>query len=378
MIHTEIEGDPDEIEAAATFLRAIVGCGSEAVANTSAQERLRLAAAWEGDAGSAFVGCARTLSTAADDLAVAANRSALSLDALATQLRTAQTALLTIRQEAIAAGLPVHGTVVERPYDESLVDMSFGPPSPYWALVRRYDSAMSAWQGALDLAAVETRSTANSLQLATANLLSVAFTTYLVALNSDVLRRQAQHFEAEALRRRADALSYLSRYQEGRVRMHLGEYDDLMDRMRTAQKNALESLDAAREIPPAAGRIGGALNLLTGVYGVAVDIKEGESTTQAVASQGLGLAAAVGTGAGMGTLIPIPVLGTLVGGVLGMGAGLLGDKAVDRVLEGPPAKYPPRPSTMGYRVLGDEEARVSQLLGGNPEVEPPGFYPKPS
>ncbi|GAB2770766.1 hypothetical protein GCM10027020_24710 [Nocardioides salsibiostraticola] len=378
MIDTAIEGDPAQIEEAATFLRVVVAGGATGLADSSARQRNQLTSGWEGEAGTAFGDRARLLSTCGDDLGAAAERTARALESLATGLRIAQAALLAIRREALESHLLVTGTVVRAPLNEAPVGMAFGPDSTFAALQRRHDLVVSTWDQALELTAVEVRRNAETLTLATANLMSVAYTTYLVGLNSSILRRHAEHFGDEALRLRAQVAAQIDRYRDGRVRIDLGEYDELMDRIHTAQTLAQDSATATHEAPRGIGRIGGALGLITGAYAVALDMQDGESATQAVVSQGTGWFTGLATGAGVGSLFPVPVVGAVVGGVTGLVVAVAADKSVDRVFEGPPDKNPPRPSTMGQRVLSEDESRIAVLLGGNPEVEPPGFYPRTS
>lgn len=124
-----------------------------------------------------------------------------------------------------------------------------------------------------------------------------------------------------------------------------------LDRLRSEQYRTGSAADAAE----ARGRFAGtARNISRGLVGVgiAVDLADGESVPQAVASNVGGYAAgAVATtavtagaswlattaaGAAIGTAIPIPVVGTVAGAVVGLGVGIFTSGAIDSLFKNGP------------------------------------------
>ncbi|MEO5652707.1 MAG: hypothetical protein ABIN79_10935, partial [Marmoricola sp.] len=64
------------------------------------------------------------------------------------------------------------------------------------------------------------------------------------------------------------------------------------------------------------------LSVALAVAGIADDIHSGKDPVQATVSGGLGFGFSVSAGAAIGTLVPVPVLGTAVGAVVGAGVGI--------------------------------------------------------
>lgn len=116
------------------------------------------------------------------------------------------------------------------------------------------------------------------------------------------------------------------------------EVDDLMGRSGQAADEAADAKWAAKhpKLPPGLARGLGILGPLAAGYGVYDDIQHGESTEQAVVSQGGGLLSGMliggGTGAAIGTA-GFPVVGTLVGGVVGGVTGLVVSNEIDEHYE---------------------------------------------
>ncbi len=378
---TEIEGDPAQIESAATYLRTSTARGARSLADRAAAQRSRLREGWQGEAGEAFGDRARILIRAADDVGESAVRAATGLEALAAALRTTQTGLHQLRGEAAEAGLVVTATTIESA--EASPIGGVGSPTvfgelgyTYRALAARHEQIMRTWETALDEAARSVSEDQDTLGFVTANLISAAYTTYLVGLNSHILKGQAAWFTDEARRLRWLADEHVRLARQGRLRLDYGHYDDLMDRMRQAEAEAKVAEAGSKEIPPFVRRFSTSVNVVGAGYGVYADIQDGESTTQAVASQTVGLVGAITTGSVVGTAVPIPVVGTALGALAGLGIGLTADWAVDRVFEGPPERTRSTGAS-GNRSLGEREAEVSVLLGGNPAYEPPSCGPVP-
>ena len=111
--------------------------------------------------------------------------------------------------------------------------------------------------------------------------------------------------------------------------------EDLEKAKDEAADEAADAAAAAKhpKLPSGLARGLGVLGPIAAGYGVYEDMRNGESTEQALASQGGGLfagALAGGlTGAGIGTM-GMPVVGTVVGGVVGAGTSVFVSSVIDR------------------------------------------------
>lgn len=384
-MRTHIEGDPSQIEAAATYLRIALADGARDIGDVSAAQRNALADAWEGEAGSAFGGQARALAIAADDLTTATDRAANDLDMLAAALRSTHHEMRELRTRALAAGLSVTDTDVLAPLQSNLDPArAFGDLAPwssyevYAELADRHEQILDLWQAALDAAAATLRSRAESLALVGANLLSGAFSVSLLGIHRSIMQRQAQWLGTEADRLAHLAGEHMNLAREGRVRAGYGEYDDLMNRSTAAR----EASEAARNVPDPKfpSRFCTSLGVLTTGYGVYADIQAGESPTQAVVSQGVGLGGTVITtmttvGPMMAAAGPVGLAGAVL---LGATIGIAGDKGSDWLFDrGRDDSQKPRAGALGHQQRSPEESRVAVLMGAPGDI-PPATRPTPA
>lgn len=199
------------------------------------------------------------------------------------------------------------------------------------------------------------------------DLMVGAYTGALLGKQAKVLAAQAAE-QAELARSLAlHAEDFLRQIRSGPYFGNLDHYDDLIARGRDAlDGRAVAADNAANARLPNGLRAGlGALGALATGYGVYDDIQQGESTEQAIVSQGGGLLAGIvagGTaGAIAGTVLPGPgnVVGGIIGGVVGGVTAIVVDDQIDDLYEGDEAES------------GPSQAELAVLLDDYQDGAPP-------
>lgn len=347
-LETRIDGTPGSIRAVGRWLKDSFGAQADEMATAVFRARSDAAGAWEGPASTAFGERAKVLADAAD----AARESALvaerEVERLASALRRALDDMQEVRDTAAGAGLTVAGTVVRDPGERLTVTGSAPGPdatpqeSARWdrlveqaatrnAQVEAFGTACTraeevyrTWATAVEDAAVAWVRWDKELAGLTADFLTAAASAALVLRTAPILMRQSQfHLDAaERLVRHSDAM----RTPTGRVLDPDHFYrllDDAADHRAQAARLADEASDV--KLPKGIGRALGVLGVAATGFAIQQDIEEGESATQAVASNVGGFAASLGagaaTGAIVGSFIPVPGVGTAVGFVAGAAVG---------------------------------------------------------
>ncbi len=309
---------------------------------------------WSGDAADAFRSRMTSVLSSADDATDASARVAAGFQQFADSVGGARVRIDGIRERAAGAGLTLTQTSIVRPAQ---------PPAPpdeltgavTAAQVRAFDDARTARalalarQSAFADAAAEMESTRADLDHAEIDLDRVVsdvdallipaldFVTGAgigVLIDEGVVAMRGQAAFLEAASARALATTTLP----GAADFSGVFYSDLDRAAQLAAQSGAVADDAARLVRAgkAAGWVVG--GVLTGVS-IYNDIEAGESTTQAVVSNGGGFLASVGAGAAIGgmigTVVPGPgnVVGVVVGSVVGGVVGIVTSGAIDSIFE---------------------------------------------
>lgn len=347
MIDTHVAGSPADIRAAGDYLTDTLSGGITSLADTVIDQRATLQRGWEGQAGEAFTGRATILGRAGDDVSGAVAAMGQQFEALASILDVVQLGMAAVRAEAAAAGLQVRG--------DQILPPPFGPfavgspelaaaqdkATAYEAAANRSAELNTQWNDALTQTVEFVQVNATDIGQFTLDLLVAGYSAALLARAASVMSAQAAYKLAEATRLASYADDLADALYKERISPYKGFYsevDDLMGRSGQAADEAADAKWAAKhpKLPPGLTRGLGILGPLAAGYGVYDDIQHGESTEQAVVSQGGGLLSGMliggGTGAAIGTA-GFPVVGTLVGGVVGGVTGLVVSNGIDEHYE---------------------------------------------
>lgn len=359
-IETKLEGEPTAIDDAAAWLRGRFASEASSAGDAVVQQRNGLASDWQGSAGDAFSGRAATLGQAADAVANVARAGGAALASLAGAMRTAKQALADVRHEAAGAGLVVSGTVIHEPTPvpvPSLVPLAQldGPGragqqqsadlfEAYQEKVRAYRRAAEQakqifddWDRALTRSISDWSMDDTKLALKISSLMvSAAGAGAKLRLSPQLARQAAEHMDLARSARRT-AYEMLN----GKTPFSQQAYDDLINWGRHAQNSADDLLASSRapELPKGVKAAGHGLGILGAGYGAYYDINHGESTEQAVASNGGGLLAGTAAGAlaggAAGSVVPVggTIVGAGVGAVVGTGVGIVTSGAIDSAFE---------------------------------------------
>lgn len=347
MIDTRVAGNPADIRAAGAYLSDTLSGGITTLADTVVAQRTTLQRGWEGQAGTAFVDRAAVLGRAGDDVSGAVAAMGQQLEALASVLDVVQLGMAAVRAEAAAAGLEV---CAERIFPPPSGPYALGSPelaaaqsraTAYAAAANRRDELVAQWTDALTQTAQFVEANATDLAQFTVDLLVAGYSAALLSRAASVMSGQAVHKLAEAKRLASYADDLADALRNERIAPYKGVYsdvDDLMGRSSQAADEAADAAAAARnpKLPGGLVRGLGVLGPIAAGYGVYDDIRSGESTEQAVVSQGGGLLSGMlaggATGAAIGTM-GFPVAGTIVGGVVGGVTGLVVSNEIDEHYE---------------------------------------------
>ncbi|RVW08234.1 hypothetical protein EGT67_17675 [Prescottella agglutinans] len=351
-IDTRVDGNPESIRGAATWLRATLAPAVSAGVDDLYRARTTAQAGWEGTAGEGFASRAGSSAAKAEELSEAVTRYAQEFDNAAAELQRTQDRMREIRQAASTAGLRVSGDAIEEPGPAPANPGS--PPTGSAAttvaiesynlavaavdrhadLVRAYEAAQRDTSAARELWAFTLQTLANVWSDITgkwffivADLVNGA-AGYLADRHVVALAEQSKFLAKEAdkfleLARTAPAGSPASVV-----------YRDL-DLSRVLREGADEAAASAIKSEASAGRIGLRVGGALSAAGVAYDIYNGKPVEQAVVSGAGGFGASLAAGALAGAAIgsTVPGLGTAVGAVVGVGAGLFTSGAIDSLYQ---------------------------------------------
>jgi hypothetical protein len=367
-LDTEIKGSPGSVESASSWLRGSLAPAVASGADALVSARSSADADWGGDAGPAFSAQMRSGATVTDELSTRVRAAAGDLDAYASALRRAQNSMADIRSAASGAGLTVSGFVIANPGPGPAAP---GPPSGESITVQQvdaYDGAVAAynqhqkliqaWNTAVaDVAEVNStyeaacRALENSYKGQSpgemvvgasdvAGALAASRATYL---HVSILRQTATTFSTEA----AEAFRRINGTDYTRTG-HSAFYDDIRnaERLQGLSDDATRAADDAVRGGSKFTRLSGGLSKLLVGVGIGMDLHDGESVPQAVASNvggyaagaGVGALASVGTSMAMGAAFGsvVPGVGTAVGAVVGLGVGIFASGAIDSLFENGP------------------------------------------
>lgn len=342
-IETDVPGDPAAFHALADYLRSSLAASAEAFADRTAGQRSALAGSWFGTAADAFGDRAATLVTAGDWFAREVRAAAAEVDALGETLRLTQEGMAEVRATAAGGGLRVEGTVILWPADTWRLDLLAATRlrGAWNAALTGVERHRRTWYAALDETAGFAERQSGTLVALTAGLVTNGAERTLLLTASRIMAGEAAFRASEAARCRAqmdDLAESIRRFDRPGDR-------ELYGRLMTEEIDHRHAAEVAREASdhprlPREVRGGlGALSALAAGYGVYADLQDGESTEQAVVSQGggflAGVAGAAAGGALAGSAVPGP--GTVAGAVVVGGAafvgGVVGSVAGDKLID---------------------------------------------
>lgn len=332
---TVIPGDPAELTVVATWLRGSLGGaldGSELTLQSARQDD----GGWDGTAGDAFRTRMSTAYTHAANLNDALVTATTAIDTFALALTTAQSDAAAVREAAAAAGLTLTTTGIRAP---AIWPIPAPPPpgssaasaqSYYLAQDARSDN-VAHWQAyaaaSVELARItrtlagaaealdDVRADVEVVKVPVASLLSTALVDGVAGTTAPLVAGPAGRLLTAAA-----TIESNTRLPGASLHPRLF-YKDLDDASRLRAR-----ADALPDRSSTVLKTGRAVSVGVGVAfaGVSVwmDLRAGESKTQATVSNFAGLTASIAAGGlvggGIGTLIPVPVVGTVVG--YGVGA----------------------------------------------------------
>lgn len=363
---TKIEGNPDDIENIAMFMRKAVSGGADTWSGDIGAAKTTTLNGWEGDGATAFGSVLTKANTSITEFSATAGEVGTAILTLADELRSAQTSMAGMRSTASAGGLTVSGTQIHMPtaptpstdpeVAEAQADAHTNKVETWNTCVTGATQANQAWQSALEkFSSTWSASGANMITvlsgLLTAGVQSAALANTVYGLRSTVLVN-------------GDRFASLTRSLDdaapgGQVRVPAQSYYQMLDEAADANRAVIAAeralvpkgtsvathADDLMKMTRAGANISKGLWWLgiagTG-YGIYDDIANGgESVTQAVTSNVGGMLAGVGAGAGTGAIIGsfiVPPAGTIVGAaagaIVGGVVGVFTSGMIDGMFEG--------------------------------------------
>lgn len=335
-LDTHIDGRPESVRAVADWLTSTVAPAVDGGAVALHRAGAGAAAGWQGQAGLAFGHRMDQARPRVDALGERILVWAGTLAAYADLLDTALQRMAAIRDRARAEGLLVVGDRILQ-VGEDAEDA-----------LERLAAEVVAVHDAMDAAQARLGADYRGLGWEAAILATTDFVQARmgdgVAYRSRQLRSAAAHYDELAARAqgRLATTDYAVVDRVGGSGAGRRVFDadarhqaDMADRAAEAGRRADDYASGPGRYATVAKNVSRGL---VGV-GVAVDLSNGESVTQAVASNVGGYAAgaavgglaAVGSSMAVGALVgsSVPVVGTAVGAVVGLGVGIVASGAID-------------------------------------------------
>ncbi|OBI74727.1 hypothetical protein A5664_27385 [Mycolicibacterium fortuitum] len=321
-IDTKIEGDPNSVRSTADWLRATLASKVSHTEGEIHAARTTATADWHGEAGDAFAARMESGAKKVDGLKISITNSAQAIDDFAEELQRAQSAMETVRNNAMNAGLTVDGFVIQDATKEALVDA--------------YNAAFHAAEAARTMEKLG----ADTLKNAWTDLTTKWFfvvsdlinggAAALVDVNVSTMLKQSKFFAEES----AKYMELAKSAPDGTPAATI--YRDIDDARALANK-ADDVAKKAESTKANAGRIGLKVGGALAAAGVVYDIANGKDVDQAIVSGAAGFGASVLAGAGAGALIgsaiPIPGVGTIGGALVGATVGIFTSGAVDSLYQ---------------------------------------------
>lgn len=358
-VDTRTEGTPSSVYAVASWVRTGLGSGVEASVDGVSRARRAVGDGWEGQAGESFDAQLRSEAAREQSFSASLDPFARAVEDYGSALSTHALTMAGVRERAAAAGLTISGTVV--------VDPGVGPGKP-WAsgdltpsqeaqydrMVADYEhhqALVTAYAAAdNDAAAAERRLIDAQDLLARAgqdikNKLALYIVDWSGALRGAVAAGRGKTLLAQAktLRNQLDELvAGMDAAEQAAWRQR---YSHLFDQlMEDAVGEVGEARGALSTAEFQAGRMeqlakwSERLGPVVAAVGIGYDISQGKDPTEAVVSGTVGFAAgwgaSIAAGAAIGTLVPIPVVGTVGGALIGAAVGVFTSGAIDSLFEG--------------------------------------------
>jgi hypothetical protein len=347
-IDTRIDGNPESIRAAASWLRTSLATETTAAVDQLYKARNLADAGWDGTAGDGFVTRSTVSAAKADELAAVIGEQAQAFDNSAAELQRSQDEMRAVRDAAAAAGLTVVGDVIADP-GPAPADPGRAPSGDsalalaahaeavarveqHAALVSAYEVAQHGSDAANEVWKLVVQARANAWNdlnqkwfFVVGDLLNGVGAAF-AAWNTSTMLKHAQFVDA-------DALKYLNLARTAPAGTPAKVVYRDFDLSRTLAREADEIAEAAVQSEAKAGRVGFRLGGGLAVASVVYDIANDKPVEQAVVSGAAGFGASVAIGAAAGTFIPVPVLGTAVGALGGAAVGLFTSGVVDSVYQ---------------------------------------------
>lgn len=349
-VETLIDAEPAQIRALANWMWDSVG-PALGTTESSLSSAAALNTDWQGRAGETFRDSLATVADSTDSCASRTRQAAQSIETFAYDIESARQRVDDLRAAASAAGLDLTPTAILAP--PAAGPLPVRPPAEaeafehtaYQRASARYQDAVAA-QAAYDQAAASMAEVRTSLRDAETVLAEAAeaLDRLKVEILTFAVDGWVSHVYASgetAIRGRAAQLLRDADLTELRARQALDPlslYDDL-DHAGRLRAQAAGVVDDAGRLARAGKAAGAVVSVAATAVGVGVDIHEGESVGQALASNGAGLVASVGLGAAAGAIVGsvVPGAGTVVGGavgaVVGGAAGIFTSGVVDGIFE---------------------------------------------
>lgn len=357
-LETDVPGNPSAIEGAAAYLRESLESGADTLADEVHTQRGLLASAWEGEGGEAFHSRATTLAERADFYVTMAEAAAGELEYVASVLSVVQLGMGAVRTQAVVGGLQLSGTRVLAPAETGEGPAYETAVATWNTVVTDHAEHLQKWFDALEEATGFFKDHTADLVQMVVGLMTAGYSSYLMQKLAKILAGEAAFRKANVAALAGELEDMVDRMRSGRFYGTLDNYDHLVGEYKNATSAADEAAQAAKNPKLPGGIRGGlgALGVLATAYGVYDDVQSGESTEQAVVSQGGGLLAGLVagglTGFAVGTVAPGPgnVVGAISGALAGGVAGYFTDQQIDQMYE--EGEEPP-PEPLSEAELGE-------------------------
>ncbi|MGH3623059.1 MAG: hypothetical protein ACRDQ5_14895 [Sciscionella sp.] len=146
-INTKIDGNPDSIRQAASWLKSSLSSGVHDATTQMHHSRATAEGGWRGEASSGFQDKMRTGGKGGDELANDAGRLGQHFDRYADSLHTAKAGMQRAKDIARHGGLAVNGDIIEDPGPAPTIPQSLptdGSATP--RQVQEHNQALQAGQ----------------------------------------------------------------------------------------------------------------------------------------------------------------------------------------------------------------------------------------